>query len=76
MKVNDGMGHAVHATVMVNPVDAEQNTTAQPNDHQLNIATEKKDTLFADVSTGIKLFFGLSILLNLFLSMYVWKRKK
>ena len=76
MKVNDGMGHAVHATVTVNPVEAEQNTPAQANDHQLNTATEKKDTLFANVSMSIKLFFGLSILLNLFLGMYVWKRNR
>ena len=76
VKVNDGMGHAVHATVTVNPVEAKLNTIAQPNDHQLNTVTEKKDTLFANVSMSIKLFFGLSILLNFFLGMYIWKRNR
>ena len=76
VKVNDGMGHAVHATVTVNPIKPEPETAGEISGNRLNEVTKKKATLFGEASMGVKLVFGLSILLNLFLGMYVWKRKK
>jgi nickel transport protein len=76
MKVNDGMGHAVHATVTVNPIKSEPKTAGEISGKRLNEVTKKKAPLFGEASMGVKLVFGLSILLNVFLGMYVWKRKK
>lgn len=78
VKVNDGMGHAVHATVSVNLGKLEQSFAAETSADGLNNAPEKtitgkKNFIFADTSVFIKLLFGLSILLNLSLGMYVCK---
>lgn len=76
MKVNDGMGHAVHATVTVNPAKSESKTTGEMSSgNQGNEVSKKNGSLFGEASVGVKLVFGLSILLNVFLSVYVWKRK-
>lgn len=74
VKVNDGMGHAVHATVNVSAEKSK--TTAETLDDNLKPITPQKDALLYNVPVSIKLFLGLSILLNLFLSMYVWNLKK
>jgi nickel transport protein len=76
IKVNDGMGHAVHATVTVNPIKPEPKTVGEISGNRLNEVTKKKAPLFGGASMGVKIVFGLSILSNLFLGMYVWKRKK
>jgi len=75
VKVNDGMGHAVHATVTVSAGKPEAKTAGEFLGNRLNEVTKKKDSLFGEASMGIKLVFGLSILLNLLLGWYVWKRK-
>jgi nickel transport protein len=76
VEVNDGMGHAVHATVAVTPREAETADSAEVAAMQKKLsATEKKHALLGDASTGVKMFLGLSILMNLFFGMYVWKRK-
>jgi len=75
VKVNDGMGHAVHATVAVSAEKPEAKTAGEFLGNRLNEVTKKKDSLFGEASMGIKLVFGLSILLNLLLGLYVWKRK-
>lgn len=72
INVNDGMGHAVHATISVNQRETDRETA----DDAKNAVSKKKKTPLADASIVIKVFFGLSILLNLFLGMYVWKRKR
>lgn len=75
MKVNDGMGHAVHATVTVNSVNSEPKNTGEVSSKRRNELSKKKDFLFGEAPMGVRLVFGLSILLNLFLGVYVWKRK-
>ena len=76
VEVNDGMGHAVHATVAVTPREAETADSGEIVAMQKQLsATEKKHALLGDASTGVKMFLGLSILMNLFFGMYVWKRK-
>ncbi|MBU1193642.1 MAG: carboxypeptidase-like regulatory domain-containing protein [Proteobacteria bacterium] len=72
IKVNDGMGHAVHATVTVNP---ESKDTSELLENPQTRTPKKNDPLFGDTPMGVRLVFGLSILLNLFLGVYVWKRK-
>ena len=76
MKVNDGMGHAVSATVTVNPIKSEPKNADEIASDQQNEGARKKETLLGEASTGVKLVFGLSILLNFFLGTYVWKRRK
>ncbi|MFO7559300.1 MAG: carboxypeptidase-like regulatory domain-containing protein [Desulfobacterales bacterium] len=76
IKVNDGMGHAVRATVTVSPGKAEPKTTGEAPDNLQNEISKKNNSLFGETSMGIKLVFGLSILMNIFLCMYVWKRKR
>ncbi|MFO7750306.1 MAG: hypothetical protein R6V54_09475 [Desulfobacteraceae bacterium] len=75
MKVNDGMGHAVHAAVTVKPVNSESKKNDEIADKQQNRATKKNNPLLGDSPMGVRLVLGLSILLNLFLGVYVWKRK-
>ncbi len=76
VEVNDGMGHAVHATVAVTPREVETADSDEVVEIQKKLsATEKKHALLGDASTGVKMVLGLSILLNLFFGMYVWKRK-
>jgi nickel transport protein len=75
MKVNDGMGHAVHATVTVNPVNSESKNTGEISANRRSAVSKKKDPLFGEATMCVRLVFGLSILLNLFLGVYVWKRK-
>jgi nickel transport protein len=76
VEVNDGMGHAVHATVAVTPREVETADSAEVAAMQKKLsATEKKHALLGDASTGVKMVLGLSILMNLFFGMYVWKRK-
>ena len=77
VEVNDGMGHAVHATVAVTPREVETADSDEVVEIQKKLsATEKKHALLGDASTGVKMVLGLSILMNLFFGMYVWKRKK
>ncbi|MFO7965491.1 MAG: hypothetical protein R6U50_16320, partial [Desulfobacterales bacterium] len=72
VKVNDGMGHAVHATVTV----IEPKTAGEFSETGTDGISEEKNAMFAEASMGTKLFLGLSILLNLVLGAYVWRRKK
>lgn len=74
MKVNDGMGHAVHAIVTVNPINSDSKTTGEIMNDRPDVS-KKKNTLLGESPMGVRLVFGLSILLNLFLGVYVWKRK-
>ena len=74
MKVNDGMGHAVHATVTVNSAKGEPKTGGNISGDRTDLVTKKGKSLFGETSMGVKLVFGLSILLNIFLCIYVWKR--
>ena len=79
VEVNDGMGHAVHAKVSVSPETPEANSFGDNSETDKKKAhstvTEKKHALLGDASTGVKMFLGLSVLLNLFLGLYVWKGK-
>ena len=75
MEVNDGMGHAVHATVTVNSAKEKPKTADKISEPQSNHVTKKRVPLFGEISMGVRLLFGLSILLNIFLGIYVWKRK-
>ncbi len=75
MKVNDGMGHAVHATVIVNQVNPDSKNTGEISSKKRNEVSKKNGRLFGATPMGVKLVFGLSILLNLFMGVYVWKRK-
>ena len=76
VEVNDGMGHAVHATVAVTPREAETADSAEVAAMQKKLsATGKKHALLGDASIGVKMFLGLSILMNLFFGMYMRKRK-
>jgi len=76
MKVNDGMGNVIRATVIVNPIKSEPKNDGEISGNRQNEVARKKYTLLGEASAGVKLFFGLSIMLNLFLGMYVRKRKK
>ena len=68
IKVNDGVGHAVEATVMAKPKgDAGK---------QLEGSPRKEPLSFAHASLIVRVLLGLSILLNLILVMYLWKYKK
>jgi nickel transport protein len=42
VRVNDGMGHAVHANVTVNPIKSEPTTADEISGNRLNEATKKK----------------------------------
>jgi nickel transport protein len=68
IKVNDGMGHAVRAEVSVDFPETESEAIKGLAD---------KDTPAArGTSKWIKVILGLSIVLNLFLGMYVMKKGK
>ncbi len=76
VKVNDGMGHAVRATVTISSDKAGTEASGNvPNDH-LNQDVKKKNPLFGESPTGVKLIFGLSLLLNIFLGAHVLQRKR
>ena len=75
IKVNDGMGHAVRATVPMNPADSESKTAVEEPGKQKNEVSKKSSPLFGDTTLGVRLFLGLSILLNIFLGVTVWKRR-
>lgn len=75
MKVTDGMGHAVHGTVTVRPENTESKSTDEISADRRNERFRNDGLLLGETPMGVKLFFGLSLLLNLFLCMYVWKRK-
>ncbi|MDZ7640850.1 MAG: hypothetical protein U5J62_02315 [Desulfurivibrio sp.] len=80
IEVNDGMGHAVHAAIAVSPETQEANSAGDNSGLEKKKAhstvTKKNHALLGDASTVVKLFLGLSAMINLFLGMYVWKRKK
>ncbi len=80
VEVNDGMGHAVHAKVAVSSGEAREKDAETISDTEKKAPAcaavpEKKPTLLGNASMGVKAVLGLSILMNLFLGMYVWKRK-
>lgn len=76
VKVNDGMGHAVQAAVTIGSDNARTEASDDiPNNH-LNHGIKKKNPLFGELPTGVKLVFGLSILLNVFLGVHVFQRKR
>jgi len=75
IKVDDGMGHAVNAIVSVNSFNSESKNTGEISSKWRNEILGKKDLLFGGVPMGIRAVFGVSILMNLFLGVYMWKRK-
>jgi nickel transport protein len=75
IKVNDGMGHAVNATVTVKPGNSEKKPDDEISGSQRNKVSKKSPRLFGAAPAGIRAIFGLSILLNLSLAVYVWKLK-
>lgn len=74
IKVNDGMGHAVHATVAVPPVGVADASLGKAGLRSPAPAPVKGGML-GNAPTGVKITFGLSMLLNLFLGLALWKRK-
>ena len=68
IKVNDGMGHAVQASISVKPDEAGQNAG-----DRIDALAEKQPPAAGQASTLIKIIFGLSLLLNIFLGLYAWK---
>jgi nickel transport protein len=75
MKVTDGMGHAVNATVTVNFTALKSKNGNTPLNSQHPEVSKGKMPFFSKASMAIKLILGLSILLNLFLGVSAWKRK-
>lgn len=75
VKVNDGMGHAVHATVAVKRPEPGPQAATEISGNEPKAVAQKSSTLFGDAPLAVKLFFGLSILLNFFLGLHLWKRK-
>jgi len=67
IKVNDGMGHAVRAEV---PVDFPETGTGA-----IKGLADKNHSAAGGASKWIKIILGLSIVLNLFLGLYVWKNR-
>jgi nickel transport protein len=65
--VNDGMGHAVRAEIEVSAGSGPTETAKGAAGNNSNAMEE--------TSKGIKTLFGLSILLNFFLGLYVWKSR-
>ena len=65
VKVLDGMGHAVNTTVTVTP-------GAGAGEKTLNV-TQNKKNFFAESSMWLRMFFGLSVLLNIFWGLQTWK---
>ena len=74
IEVNDGMGHAVYATVTVNQANSGSKNTGEISGKQQNDVSKNNVRLLGETPTGVKLVFGLSILLNIFMGLYVWKR--
>jgi len=71
VKVNDGMGHAVQASINVKPDESEDTGEAAGN--RIDALAEKQGPAPGQASTIIKIIFGLSLLLNIFLGMHIWK---
>lgn len=67
--VNDGVGHAVHAHVTVK---------AQATSDAAGFESESADTrsVLTQASELNRIMFGLSILLNIFFGIYIWKQKR
>lgn len=67
VKVNDGMGHTVRAETMIDggPDPSEIAKGSAGNNSNAIEETPK----------WIRILFGLSILLNLFLGLYIWKSR-
>ena len=70
VKVNDGVGHAVSATVAVNPENAGSSTENLAGD-----VPQKQSGMLDSVPKIVKLIFGVSLLANFFLGLSVWKRR-
>lgn len=73
IEVNDGMGHAVHATVTVPPAgkgDTSDGLAGKPP----RASAAARDGLLGNATTGVRVAFGLSLLLNLFLVLALRKR--
>ncbi|HHE74163.1 MAG TPA: hypothetical protein ENL37_03640, partial [Desulfobacteraceae bacterium] len=67
IEVNDGVGHAVHTTLKVELQGADE--------HGLKITPTDRKAPFGDSSGFSRIVVGLSLILNLCLGMYVWKRR-
>lgn len=65
IKVNDGMGHTVNTTVTVTP-------GAGAGEKPTNV-TQTKKKFFAKFPMWLRIFFGLSMLLNIFWGLQTWK---
>jgi len=66
IKVNDGMGHAVQAEI---PVDSPENGNGATKG-----LADKNIAPAGTASKWLKIMFGLSIVLNLFLGMFLVKK--
>ncbi len=68
VKVNDGMGHAVDATLDVRPAAARKQGA--------DVSAEKRNPMVAGASKFMKIGMGLSLLINIFLILYVWQYRR
>ena len=64
IRVNDGMGHAVRAEIPVDPTETGKK--------EINGLSDKKP--LAAASKWLKIILGLSLVLNIFLVIYVKKK--
>ena len=67
IKVNDGMGHAVQAEIMIDSLDTRSEV--------LKGLAVNTTPAAAATTKWIKIILGLSIMMNLFLGLYVWKSR-
>lgn len=68
VKVNDGMGHAVDAAIEVPAANAQKDAADN--------APENERAMVAGASKLMKIGLGLSLLINIFLGMYVWQYRR
>ncbi|MGM0453934.1 MAG: hypothetical protein ACQERN_12280 [Thermodesulfobacteriota bacterium] len=68
VKVNDGMGHAVDAVIEVPASNAQKDAADN--------ASENERTIVGGASKFMKIGLGLSLLINIFLGMYVWQYRR
>lgn len=67
IRVNDGVGHAVQAEVAV---QSQADGRVGPKGAQVD-----RKPLFGEGSILSRVCLGLSVLLNVFMGLYIWKRK-
>lgn len=75
IKVNDGVGHMVNAIVTVNSIILETKNDGDLLDGQGPKVSKERNSFLGNASMAVRLVFGLSILLNIFLCVSVWKNK-